>query len=146
MSETYIMRQKEGLADYRYFPEPDLPPLIVSDSWIADVQSQRHELPSERRQRYIEMGLSLEDVLVLTDDAEIGDYFDAVMQSTKQSDAKAVANWIMGDITAFCKNEKVPWNKLQLKPETLLEMIQLINDGVISGKIAKQILPDLLQG
>lgn len=144
--ETYTMRKKEGLADYRYFPEPDLPPLIVSNEWIEKVQKAKSELPCERRQRYLEMGLSMDDVLVLTDEKEIGDYFDAVLQAGNVKEPKSVANWIMGDITAFCKTEKIHWNDLLLKPLQLIEMIQLIDEGVISGKIAKQILPDLLRG
>ena len=140
------MRKKEGLADYRSFPEPDLPPLVVSTSWIESIEASRHELPLERRQRYLDLGLSLEDVLVLTDDVEIGDYLDAAMESDAGVDAKAVANWVMGDITAYLKSEKIAWSEIRLNPKTLTEMIRLIDDAVISGKIAKQILPELLQG
>ena len=143
---TYTMRKKEGLADYRYFPEPDLPPLVIDPVWMDQIQADCPELPAGRRQRYLDLGLSLDDVMVLTDETDIGDYFDAVMRETQPSAAKAVANWIMGDITAYCKNEKVAWAALSLKPKTLIEMIQLIQSSVISGKIAKQILPELLKG
>eukprot|EP00210_Caulerpa_lentillifera_P008180 g7812.t1 len=145
-SQTYTMRTKEGLADYRYFPEPDLPPLILDESWIQTLSTERHELPQERRKRLTELGLGLEDVLVLTDDVESGDYFDLVMKNSKRDSAKAVANWIMGDVTAYCKMEKLSFSELQMRPEALAEMIQLIEEGVISGKIGKQILPALVQG
>jgi len=128
-SETYTMRKKEGLADYRYFPEPDLPPLIVSDEWIDDLSAKKHELPGERRERYSSLGLSLEDVLVLTEDVDIGDYYDAVIQTSEKIDSKAVANWVMGDITAFVKSERIGWTELKLKPEALVEMIELIGEG-----------------
>ncbi|GMH41970.1 hypothetical protein BSKO_09889 [Bryopsis sp. KO-2023] len=142
--ETYTMRKKEGLADYRYFPEPDLPPLEVDDQFLSSSKDSMPELPAERRARYAELGLPKDDVLVLTDDVETGVFFDSVLKAG--SDAKAAANWLIGDITAFCKNEKIGVKDLELKPEALAEMVELIESGTISGKIGKQILPDLLKG
>lgn len=144
--ETYTMRKKEGLADYRYFPEPDLPPIIVTPSQIQEVVSKRPELPQERRQKMLELGLSQEDVLVLTDDLESANYFDSVLETATDLSPKAVANWIMGDVTAYLKTEKISFAEIKMKPEVLAEMIQLIQKEVISGKIGKQILPALLQG
>lgn len=138
------MRKKEGLADYRYFPEPDLPPLNVEDSLIKRVQESMPELPAQRRVRYQDLGLPNGDVLVLTDEAAIGNFFDSTMIAG--ADSKAAANWIIGDITAFCKSEKIAFGDLLLMPEALAEMVKLIGDGVISGKIGKQVLPDLLMG
>lgn len=144
--ETYTMRKKEGLADYRYFPEPDLPPIILTLSQIQEVVSRRPELPQERRQRLLELGLSQEDVLVLTDDLESANYFDSVLKTATDLSPKAVANWIMGDVTAYLKTEKISFAEIQMRPEVLAEMIQLIQQEVISGKIGKQILPALLKG
>ena len=138
------MRRKEGLADYRYFPEPDLPPLELSAAYVQRVRRELPELPSQRRERYSGLGLPRKDVLVLTDDVAIGNFFDGVLELG--APPKAAANWLIGDITAYCKSEKVGFSELKMTPGTLAEMVSLIESKVISGKIAKQVLPDLLAG
>lgn len=141
---TYSMRRKEGLADYRYFPEPDLPPALVTDEILAAVRASMPELPAARRQRFLSLGLPKADALLLADDHVVAAYFDAVLKAGAK--AKPAANWIMGDIMAHCKNERVTFDGLPLSPVTLAEMVALIDDGTISGKIAKEVLPKLLQG
>lgn len=140
---TTTMRKKEGLADYRYFPEPDLPEVILNEEYIESVRATLPELPNEKRRRYETLGLSMQDILVLTNDIDVAAYFDAVLE--KGGDVKMAANWIMGDITAYLKNEKQSITELKLTPPTLAELIGLIKDGTISGKIAKEILPELLE-
>ncbi|CAL0312401.1 unnamed protein product [Lupinus luteus] len=139
---TITMRKKEGLADYRYFPEPDLPAVIISQEYVDDIQSSLPELPEIKRRRYEKMGLSMQDVLFLANDKNIADYFDATI--AKGTDAKLVANWIMSDIAAFMKNEKLTINEIKLVPEELSELIASIKGGTISSKIGKEILFEIL--
>ncbi len=140
---TISMRKKEGSSDYRYFPEPDLPPIQVSAEQLKTWKSQLPELPAEKRHRYeSELGLSPYDTRVLTDDHPISEYFEATIAAG--ANIKQAVNWIMGDITAHIKNEKCSVTEVTLKPEGLAELIALIEAGTISGKIAKDLLPELL--
>ncbi|PNY14536.1 glutamyl-tRNA(Gln) amidotransferase subunit B chloroplastic/mitochondrial-like [Trifolium pratense] len=197
------MRKKEGLADYRYFPEPDLPSVILSQEYVDGIQTSLPELPEEKRRRYEKMGLGMQDVIFLAndknnesvsfvlnfqlygrccygsakqqmlvrivwqsslplrrhmpDDRKLGmglqvsvaldnelfyEFFDATL--AKGADAKSAANWIMSDIAAFMKNEKLTINDIKLTPEELSELIASIKGGIISGKIGKEILFELL--
>lgn len=140
---TISMRSKEGSSDYRYFPEPDLGPIEVPAHQLEEWKSQLPELPAAKRHRYEnEIGLSAYDTRVLTDDRTVGEYFEATL--TAGADAKQAANWIMGDITGYLKNEKLTIDQIALKPAELSELICLIQKGTISGKIAKDLLPELL--
>lgn len=141
---TYTMRRKEGLADYRYFPEPDLLPLELTPEQIQQVKDTMAELPSAKRERYLSLGLPLADVLILADDITTAALYDAVLAAG--TNPKTAANWIMGDIMAYCKENKLTMGQLPMHPSTLSEMISLIEDSTISGKIAKDVLPELLQG
>ncbi len=139
---TISMRSKEGSSDYRYFPEPDLPPILVSEEQLAAWKSQLPELPAQKRHRYeSEIGLSAYDARVLTDDGKVAEYFEATVAAG--GNAKQAANWLMGDITAYLKNEKLAIDELPLTPQNLAELVSLIEEGTISGKIAKEILPEL---
>ena len=140
---TKSMRSKEGSSDYRYFPEPDLGPIEVSDSQREAWRAELPELPAARRHRYAEqLGLSVYDARVLTDERPMADYFEAAVAAG--GDPKGVANWITGDIAAHVNAERLTFAELPLQPAQLAEMVALIDDGVISGKIAKEILPELL--
>ncbi|NEP01677.1 MAG: Asp-tRNA(Asn)/Glu-tRNA(Gln) amidotransferase subunit GatB [Symploca sp. SIO2E9] len=140
---TISMRSKEGSSDYRYFPEPDLPPIEVSKELLEQWRSQLVELPAQKRSRYEqELGLSAYDARVLTDDRSVAEYFEAAVSAGANS--KQAANWVMGDIAAYLNNEKLEIEQIALKPVVLAELIKLIEDGTISGKIAKEILPELL--
>ncbi|WNZ24486.1 Asp-tRNA(Asn)/Glu-tRNA(Gln) amidotransferase subunit GatB [Leptolyngbya sp. NK1-12] len=140
---TFTMRVKEGSSDYRYFPEPDLGPIEVSPDQLATWKAELPELPAQKRHRYeSELGLSAYDARVLTDDRAIAEYFEAVVAAG--ASAKPAANWIMGDISAYLNNEKLSISEIPLKPESLAEMIKLIEANTISNKIGKDILPELL--
>jgi aspartyl-tRNA(Asn)/glutamyl-tRNA(Gln) amidotransferase subunit B len=140
---TISMRIKEGSSDYRYFPEPDLCPIIVSSEQLTAWRQELPELPSAKRQRYVtDFGLSPYDARLLTDDRSVAEYFEATIAFG--ANAKLAANWIMGDIAAYLNHQKITINELALKPESLAELVALIEDGTISGKIAKDILPKLL--
>ncbi|MBE9012488.1 Asp-tRNA(Asn)/Glu-tRNA(Gln) amidotransferase subunit GatB, partial [Pseudanabaenaceae cyanobacterium LEGE 13415] len=141
---TISMRVKEGSSDYRYFPEPDLGPIEVSSEQLENWRSQLPELPYQKRHRYeADFGLSAYDARVLTDDRAIAEYFEATVAA--KGNPKLAANWIMGDISAYLNNEKLSITQLALKPETLAELIRLIEDGTISNKIGKDVLPELLR-
>jgi len=140
---TISMRKKEGSSDYRYFPEPDLGPIEVSNQQLAEWRSQLPELPAQKRHRYEnDMGLSPYDARVLTDDRAIAQYFEAAIAAG--APAKQAANWIMGDISGYLNNEKKSITDLPLTPESLAEMIGLVESNTISTKIGKDILPELL--
>ncbi|MGB5595475.1 MAG: Asp-tRNA(Asn)/Glu-tRNA(Gln) amidotransferase subunit GatB, partial [Crocosphaera sp.] len=142
--ETISMRKKEGSSDYRYFPEPDLPPLEVSAEQLTAWKQQLPELPAQKRQRYEEvLGLSAYDARVLTDDREVAEYYEAAVNTG--ADAKLVANWVTQDIAAYLNNNKLTVTEIALKSDSLGELVQLIEKGTISGKIAKEILPELLE-
>jgi aspartyl-tRNA(Asn)/glutamyl-tRNA(Gln) amidotransferase subunit B len=140
---TISMRVKEGSSDYRYFPEPDLTPIVVGAERMAKWQQELPELPRAKRQRYEqEFGLSPYDARVLTDDHEAALYLEAAIAAG--ADAKQAANWVMGDITSYLKTQKVAIETMPFRPENLAELIGLIEKGTINGKIAKEILPELL--
>ena len=137
------MRGKEGSSDYRYFPEPDLGPIEVSKEQLGQWQAELPELPAAKRHRYEEaLELSAYDARVLTDDVQVAAYFEAAVAAG--ANAKQAANWVMGDIAAYLNNQKLNISEIALKPEILAELIGLIEAGTISGKIAKEVLPELL--
>jgi aspartyl-tRNA(Asn)/glutamyl-tRNA(Gln) amidotransferase subunit B len=140
---TISMRSKEGSSDYRYFPEPDLVPIEVSAEQLEKWRVQLPELPAQKRHHYeTQLELSAYDARVLTDERQVAEYFEAAIAA--QANPKQAANWIMGDIAAYLNNKKLSITEIALKPTTLAELTTLIEDGTISGKIAKDILPELL--
>ena len=140
---TKSMRSKEGSSDYRYFPDPDLGPIEVSNDLKEKWRSELPELPAAKRNRYsTELGLSIYDARVLTDESSMAKYFEKVVN--EGGAAKSSANWITGDIAAFIKSNRLSFDQLSFKPNELAEMLKMIDAGEISGKIAKEILPELL--
>lgn len=141
---TISMRSKEGSSDYRYFPEPDLPPIQVSVEQQQTWQAELPELPAQKRTRYeTEFGLSAYDARVLCDDRPGAEYFEAVVAAG--ADPKLAANWLTQDIAAYLNAEKLTIDQLPLTPASLAELVQLIAEGTISNKIGKDLLPELLQ-
>lgn len=142
---TISMRTKEGSSDYRYFPEPDLAPIEVSDEQINQWRSQLPELPAQKRLRYeTELGLSAYDARVLTEEVSVAAYFEAVIAAG--ANPKTAANWITQDIAAYLNKQKLSITEIGLTPANLASVIQLIESGKISNAQAKQKLPDLLTG
>lgn len=140
---TISMRSKEGSSDYRYFPEPDLPPMEVSAAQLEAWKKELPELPAQKRSRYEkEMGLSAYDTRVLTDDRTVAEYFEEAIAA--KANPKLVANWVTQDIAAYLNNNKLNISDIALKPEILAELVNLIEEGTISNKIGKEILPELL--
>ncbi|MFM6041707.1 MAG: Asp-tRNA(Asn)/Glu-tRNA(Gln) amidotransferase subunit GatB, partial [Dolichospermum sp.] len=140
---TISMRSKEGSSDYRYFPEPDLPPLEVTAAQLAAWESELPELPAHKRSRYeAEFELTGYDARVLAEDRSVAEYFEAAVAAG--GNPKLVANWVTQDLAAYLNNNKLGIGEIALKPDNLAELVNLIETGTISGKIAKDILPELL--
>lgn len=142
-NETRTMRVKEGAADYRYFPEPDIPPLHLDQKLLSEWKDALPELPVQKRERYErEFGLSGYDAFVLTDDVDVAQYFEDTIAAG--GNAKQAANWIMGDIMKKLNNEKLTIQDSKLEAKNLADMIQLIEGGIISGKVGKSLVPELV--
>jgi len=140
---TKSMRSKEGSSDYRYFPDPDLGPIEVSNDLKEKWRSELPELPAAKRTRYSkEFGLSIYDARVLTDESSMAKYFEEVVN--EGGAPKSSANWITGDIAAYINSNRLSFDQVSFMPKSLAEMLKMIDVGEISGKIAKELLPELL--
>ncbi len=140
---TQPMRTKEHAYDYRYFPEPDLVPLELGEDYTAPILASLPELPAQRRGRFArEFGLPAQDVAVLTASKAMGDYFEGAVSAG--ADPKAVSNWMMGELSAHLNASGLDIGQVKAAPEQLAEMISLIDEGVISGKIAKTVFEEML--
>ncbi len=138
LKETRSMRGKEDAHDYRYFPEPDLMPLEISREWVENIRKTMPELPEQKRQRYMGLGLSEYDASVIVEQMPLALFFDKTLELG--ANPKTAVNFIMGEIAAYLKENKVEINETKLTPENLAELISLIEKGTISNNIGKQIL------
>lgn len=150
--ETRSMRSKEDAQDYRYFPDPDLPPLMIDPAWIEQVRAQMPELPDAMRERLVrDYDLPEYDASLLTASREIAAYFDSVMDGMKSvsSDprklAKPAANWIMSDLSAAANRDEIDLASSPVSPSGLAALVLRIDDGTISGKVAKDLFAQLWQ-
>jgi aspartyl-tRNA(Asn)/glutamyl-tRNA(Gln) amidotransferase subunit B len=136
--EVRPSRTKEGSHDYRYFPEPDLPPLILSTDWIAKMTHDLPELPEARRQRFAtEYGLAAYDLDVITANPRVADYYESVARA--HGDPKAAANWVMGEVLAQLKLSGIDIASFPVRPADLAQLLDLVKGGVVSHTAAKQI-------
>jgi len=139
---TVPMRSKEEAHDYRYFPEPDLPPLLVSRPWREQVAASLPELPADRRRRFVEQyGLPAYDASVLTASRGLGDYFETAAAGF--SNPKAVSNWVMTEVLRNLKETGGAIESLAVRPPMLAELLRLIEDGTLSGKMAKDLFEQM---
>lgn len=143
MKVTKTMRSKEDANDYRYFPEPDLMPVEISREWVEKVRKTMPELPQQKRQRYESLGLSAYDANVMVDQMETALFYDKVLELG--ADYRIANNLLVGDITAFLKENNIDINQTKLTPENLAQLVELIIKGTISNNIAKKILPQMLE-
>ncbi|CAG9612350.1 Aspartyl/glutamyl-tRNA(Asn/Gln) amidotransferase subunit B [Bacillus rhizoplanae] len=142
--KTILMRVKEGSDDYRYFPEPDLVELYIDDEWKERVRASIPELPDARKVRYVEeIGLPAYDAHVLTLTKEMSDFFEATVADG--ADAKLTSNWLMGEVLAYLNKQQKELKDVALAPAGLSKMIQLIEKGTISSKIAKKVFNELIE-
>ncbi|WP_339061051.1 Asp-tRNA(Asn)/Glu-tRNA(Gln) amidotransferase subunit GatB [Tepidibacillus marianensis] len=141
---TISMRGKEEAHDYRYFPDPDLVDLIIDQEWIDRVKAELPELPHDRKERYMkEYGLPAYDANVLTTSRALADYFESTLEYTQ--DAKAVSNWMMGELLKYLNVESLEISESKVTPQMLGELIQLVEKGTISIKIGKAVFRDMLE-
>lgn len=138
---TLALRSKEEAHDYRYFPEPDLAPLIIDREWVERIRKTLPELPEARRTRLQDLGLSEYDAGVITQSKALSDYFDAAL--AHYSDAKTLANWVMGDVTRLLNSNQCSVADSPISAIQLAELLGLIEKGTISGKIAKSVLEEM---
>lgn len=143
--KTYLMRTKEEAADYRYFPEPDLPPMNISQEWISKIIEKTPELPDAKLKRYLDAGVREADALILAFDNDLAQFFDASLESYR-GDAQTLANWLNGDVTGYLNAEAKQLTDTALSPALLTKLLGLIDNKTISGKIAKDLLADVMQG
>ncbi|WP_178861312.1 Asp-tRNA(Asn)/Glu-tRNA(Gln) amidotransferase subunit GatB [Thiomicrorhabdus cannonii] len=144
---TRSMRSKEEANDYRYFPCPDLLPVVITDEDIEAVRAQMPELPDAKRARYVaEFGLSDYDAGVLTGSRELAEYFEAVLAATGGKDAKVCANWIMSDLSGALNRAGLSISQSPISAQHLAGMIARIQDNTISGKLAKQVFDAMWSG
>jgi aspartyl-tRNA(Asn)/glutamyl-tRNA(Gln) amidotransferase subunit B len=139
---TYSMRGKEEAHDYRYFPEPDLVPLIVDEAWEEQIRKELPELPVQKMERFLSAyGLPRYDVEILTGDRALASYFEEAV--TLFPEPKTVSNWIMSELLRELNNSSTSPSESSLRPAHLAELLTLIKDEVISGKIGKEIFPEI---
>jgi len=140
--KTRSMRGKEEAHDYRYFPDPDLVPLVIDEAWVERTRGGLPELPEQRRQRFTTaFGLSAYDAGVLTASRELADYFESCV--ALQANAKTVSNWVMGEITRALNDSATSIGSCPVSPRLLVELLKLIEGGTISGKIAKTVFDEM---
>jgi aspartyl-tRNA(Asn)/glutamyl-tRNA(Gln) amidotransferase subunit B len=141
-NRTFSMRTKEDAQDYRYFPDPDLLPIIISDSEIEKIRKTLPELPTDKKKRFQEkLGLSDYDALILTSEKELADYFEEV--NLKSNSPKLAANWITTELLRELNNHKVEISKSPVSPAYLAELLKRVEDNTISGKIAKTVFTEM---
>ncbi|MBL3284893.1 Aspartyl/glutamyl-tRNA(Asn/Gln) amidotransferase subunit B [Rickettsiales endosymbiont of Paramecium tredecaurelia] len=162
LNETRAMRSKEDAHDYRYFPDPDLLPVVITQDLVEQIGATLPELPNQKRKRYIGvLGLSAYDAQVIAEDAEIAEYFERAVDAFTQfvhpsaassspatsepskassSDSKIIANWITSELFALLGKNNVEINACKARPEAIAKLVYLIDVGTISGKIAKDVL------
>ena len=142
--ETRSMRSKEDAQDYRYFPDPDLPPLAIDDAWIARVKSEMPELPEAMQARFVrDYALSAQDAIALTASRDIASYFEA---AARNAEPKMVANWMLGEVAAALNRSELDIAHAPVAPAYLAQLLKRIADGTISGKIAKDVFDAMWAG
>jgi aspartyl-tRNA(Asn)/glutamyl-tRNA(Gln) amidotransferase subunit B len=143
-NKTTSMRGKEEAHDYRYFPDPDLLPLVIDSDWIQSVEKSLPELPDQRKQRFMkEFDLPSYDAGLLTSDRELADYFEACVRRFPHP--KPVSNWVMGSLLGLLNAQDKTIAESPVSPQDLAQLLALIEEGVISGKIAKTVFDDMAQ-
>jgi aspartyl-tRNA(Asn)/glutamyl-tRNA(Gln) amidotransferase subunit B len=141
---TVTQRTKEYADDYRYFPEPDLPPLVLDRAWIEEIRARLPELPEARRERFMtQYGLSLYDASLLTSSRAMADYFENCISLIYSSKAKIVSNWLLGDFSRLLNATNTDVENVRMSPRHLVEMLVLIDNGTISGPVAKVVLEEM---
>jgi len=142
--KTFSQRGKEEAHDYRYFPEPDLPPLSIDKEWVDEVRAKLPELPDAKMKRYLsDFGISAYEAKVLTEDRTVAEWFDSVVESG--GEAGAVSNWMINVLFGLMNEHKIGIDELKITPDGLVALIDLIEEGVINNTTAKDVLAEMVQ-
>lgn len=142
--ETFPMRNKEEAHDYRYFPDPDLVPVVIDEAWVAEIKKTIPELPEQKRERFVtEYGLPEYDAGVLTSSRSLADYFEKCASQFPKP--KTISNWIMGDLLRELNKSNQKISECAVSPNALIKLLKLINEDVISGNTAKTVFEEMCQ-
>ncbi len=143
-SITVTQRTKEYADDYRYFPEPDLPPLVLDRAWTEEIRAKLPELPEARRDRFMaQYGLSSYDATILTNSRAMADYFEDCIGLTGPGRAKTVSNWLLGDFSRLLNTTNTDIQSVKITPQHLSEMLSLVENGTLSGPVAKAVFEEM---
>lgn len=141
---TFSQRSKEEAHDYRYFPEPDLPPLVLAPEWIESVRAALPELPWERQRRYVEaLGLSPAEARLLVSDSALADFFDRTVQALRKASARMAATWVTGELLGWMNEQGQSLENLRISPEMLADLLDRAMDGQINLNTAKSVLQEM---
>lgn len=144
-SRTFAQRSKEEANDYRYFPEPDLPPLVVGSGWLNAIKMEMPELPESKRMRFREdLQLKDEDIERLVEDKAVCDYFEHCLSAAPGLPPKIIANWLLGEVFAWLNANNSPFGALSMSPERLTELVKLVEGGEINKNTGKEVLAEML--
>jgi aspartyl-tRNA(Asn)/glutamyl-tRNA(Gln) amidotransferase subunit B len=142
---TYLMRLKEGEADYRYFPEPDLPPMVIDSSWLDRIRAQLPELPTARCQRYQDSGLRPYDAEIIAYNISLARFFDRALEHRPQ-DAQKLADWLNADVAGYLNERNLSIEQTSLDPLNFAALVGLFTEGKITSRVAKELLPEVMEG
>jgi aspartyl-tRNA(Asn)/glutamyl-tRNA(Gln) amidotransferase subunit B len=143
---TVTQRTKEYAEDYRYFPEPDLPPLVLNRAWVEEIRARLPELPDARRDRFMtQYGLSLYDASILTGSKAMAGYFEDCIALAGSGKAKMVSNWLLGDFSRLLNATNTEIENAKISPKHLADMLVLVDNGTISGPTAKAVLEEMFE-
>ena len=141
---TVSQRGKEYADDYRYFPEPDLPPLVFDKAWVEEIKARLPELPQARKERFMaQYGLPLYDANILTGSRALADYFENCLKLMDNSKAKLISNWLLGDFSRLLNATNTDIKTTKVSPEHLTEMLNLVDKGTISGPVSKAVFEEM---
>jgi aspartyl-tRNA(Asn)/glutamyl-tRNA(Gln) amidotransferase subunit B len=141
---TVFQRSKEEAEDYRYFPEPDLPPLQLDEAWIAAIRQRLPELPGAKRERFVaQYGLRAEDAAVLAEDRAVAEYYEAAVAASADVGPQVVANWITGEVFRLLREENTTIDALRVSPEGLAALLNMVTKGTINATVAKEVLAEM---
>lgn len=144
LNKVMPMRSKEEAHDYRYFPDPDLMPVVVNEKWKDEIFLSMPELPDKRKYRFVEQySLPVYDSEILTSSIQLADYYEKILSVT--DDYKSASNWVMTDVLKVLNDQKISIEQFSISPENLGKLIKLINEKTISGKIAKEVFSEMLK-
>jgi len=145
-NETVPQRSKEFAEDYRYFPEPDLPPLVIDPKWVAELKAALPELPDAKRDRFVrDYGLTMGDADVLVVEKVVADYFEAAAKQSGGRNPKTISNWLTGELFRYMNETLTPIEEVKITPAMLVELIDLVEAGTINLNTGKRVLADMFK-